>query len=166
MRHSYIEYEALIKNKAFYYSQVYNFNYDDLLSEAQEIFCIASRNYRRRGHTFKAWLNFMLNKRLNSFVIKATNNEIISSDLVTIILGNRKHTENVIESIWIDNKIDELEWKTKRIIYLILYPTRKQIMKSPRKLSRHNLKNYLIEQGWDDKIIRICFREIEEAFEL
>lgn len=156
----YKEYEPVLKRKAFYYSKTYGFDYNDLFSETQEIFCIACNKYQKKeGGSFKSWLNFMLKTRLNAYIKKRCNNEITN-----VCLPKKSYYDDTVELIWLNDCVKQMDWKTKKIIQLILYPTKKQIRQLPLKLTKHSLKLYLqVQEGWKAKIVNTCFNEIKQG---
>lgn len=125
MNEHYKKYQNLLRDRAWYYSKKYNFDYQELLAEANLIYVETLKKYNSEKGKFSTYLYSCL-KNLSCYILRVRrhmkfNFKIlpISKQLLEIEDKEFKRFEQVVE--FYDCVYTELSEDTQKVFHHILY---------------------------------------------
>ncbi len=186
----YSEYEKCIQKLVWNYTKRSRFEFDELLSEANQAFIHAVDSYdETKGASFHTWLYITVNGKLKNYCKLTKSKEM--QPLPAILNKNfdptKKWNNNIPWQIdFIDTKepnpeqnttfkllIENLSKEAKEVVDVVLNTPTEMIelvksMSSNRQGHMHvyksNIRAYFENKGWKNTLILNCFEEIKSTF--
>ena len=153
----YKESTGTIHQKVRAFSKRYPIEYDEILSEANLIFCEAIETYDEEKSKFNTYLTNELKYKLNIFCKKVITNYNLTSHYVPEIAYIEKYVERAI----FNSTLDKISTQEKEVMDLIL-----NARDNNSKVSRNSIRNELLLNGWSGCQVEKSFKTIVREFEL
>lgn len=153
----YFQHQALLKRLVKRFQQKYGGFLPDLMSEAEEFFLIACKDWDRE-RDFEKWVKFvvwktMLEQARKRAIRNATFRREECPDLN--ILKSKS-------SFKVEQLLLELSDDARTLVQLALVPKRDHTKEGPNR-RRESMVAFLLSQGWTPMRIKRAFREVQKA---
>jgi hypothetical protein len=156
------------KNMVFSKTSKFNHNYridrDELLAQANLIFCECYYNYQTISKTKKLSFPVFLFNQLEWNLLKYAKKEKQKKEIIAETIYCSNYCDNSQEAILFEDFIKQFSPKTKNMLRIICKPDRRQ-RKEFNTMNKKQLRKYLRMQGWKHTDISNCYNEIEIGLE-
>lgn len=157
------------KNMVFSKTSKFRYNYridrEELLAQANLIFCECYYNYQTISKTkempFPVFLFNQLEWNLKKYAKKEKEKQ--KKEIVAANIYCHTYYDNNQEAILFEDFIKQFSEKTKKMLGIICKPNRKQ--RKFNAMNKKQLRKYLRAQGWKHTDISNCYNEIEIGLE-
>jgi hypothetical protein len=159
----YQSHKSIIYKQAIRYAKMYEIDFVDTLSDANEQFCIAFYSFSEKKRIkFSTWLwnslNYFFLEKARS--IQRSKRTVVSSDLAFSILKRTLSQDQILKQICLLESYNSISEESQNIIDLILESGKESITNNYGHITKRSIKKYLLKNNWSDKKIDICFNEI------
>jgi hypothetical protein len=157
-----------LKNMIFSKANKFNYNYridrEELLAQANLIFCECYYNYQSisKELPFPAFLFNQLEWNLKKYVKKEKEKQ--KKEVVAANIYCNTYYDNNQETILFEDFKTQFSEKTRQMLDIICLPNRKQ-RKEFTAMNKKQLRKYLRKHGWKHTDISNCIYEIEIGLE-
>jgi len=139
----YKNFKAMIHQKAIKFSKKYAVELEEMLSEANEIFVIATATHNSARAQFSTHLYLQLESRLNTFgknEITRKNKELVSQK-VAVDYNRAVYVDPAFSSIEFDELIASTE-ETEKEIFKYIFETKE------KRITQNSIRKHFISDGW------------------
>lgn len=168
---SFNAFEHLLQRIVEQHHATYGGDFDDLFSEAQEIFLNAHQQHDEMKGKIGTWIYFFVSKRL---LEKRRKDNRLKKHIKSIPLNHAVETEEDLE-LKVKRKdleilLSEVGEDCKNIIYLILFPPKDFEEEFSKHKKPKYCKNFIMEylhfdMKWHMQRIKNAFNELKEVLE-
>lgn len=153
----YLQNKKIIYKHAGFFSKKYGVEIEEVLSEANLIYCEAVENYDSGRAAFSTYLWNQLNHCLGTFcknIISQREKEIASN-----FLAEQPYRDQFEDNFFFRDTLNKISDDEKEVVNFILKD-------QSRWLTKEKIKKELRQRGWKYPRIERTFNNVQRAFEI